>query len=519
MYRKGGTEVEVYNEGLTVYLFDESNAEEVSAGLDAALDEGAESETLLGLAREGTLVMYELWQDEPVRVEVAVGEPLSKDEKKPARWMKLVKVPLELPTGRLRVETGASLDAPGEHAPGVVEVEPGTYEATLHRIDRSKMTGRKLEAYAGPETVLTLEPWPDGKSFEPADSLIHAGDEPRAPWVGKYALEGGVFRGQVIDTSATEQERALVVNLDRKAFDALGLARGQRLVVTAAGRDYTVLCHGRLTSIAAEWFLGERKLDSLAELHPRLVLGYLAGTGFAGEPRPAAARRYRDYDFFVVRTISPRTEAFTDADDDFNRIFALDPGDPVELRVAGEPFFELDPALQDDWRVEDGQLRARVVSRTDSRLFLNVGTGALKKLGFSDGDTLELDLGGDRRKVFDKRYISGRDWIELMEKELKTPPASNEARAKEIEAELYDEEGRFDPNDPKDAALQRELTKLNYHPDDLAHPPLTLGFMASRDFEEWEMMECRSALYSSYLQPEEIHVDVAEGDEVVVRKL
>jgi len=156
MIRADGTRVEIYNEGLTVYLFDEANAAVVRSGLDAAEREGSESATLLALARAGTLVMYELWQDDPVAIEVAVGEPLTAKEKRGVKWMKLVRVPIALPSGRLRIETGATLYAPEENAPGIVEVAPGTYDLALHRIDREKVGDAKLEADDGPETVVTL---------------------------------------------------------------------------------------------------------------------------------------------------------------------------------------------------------------------------------------------------------------------------------------------------------------------------------------------------------------------------
>ena len=87
MYREDGTRRTVYNEGNATYLFDASAAEIVEAALAASETKGAEPERLLEFATTGTLVMYELWQDDAIDVEVALGDPLTAAEKQPARWI------------------------------------------------------------------------------------------------------------------------------------------------------------------------------------------------------------------------------------------------------------------------------------------------------------------------------------------------------------------------------------------------------------------------------------------------
>jgi hypothetical protein len=544
MYRDNGKRVSVYNEGLTVFLYDESNLETVRKGWDTSWYEGAESPTLMALARTGTLVMYELYQDDPIDVEIAVGEPLTAEEKKPAKWTKLNRALIDLPTGKMCIETGATFPYGEDSETGaIVELPPGKYELTLHRVNWAKMEGKKYDDYNGPHEVITLKPWPARKVYNPRFEIIPYGDMMRVPFAGRYEIKDGVFYGEVISSLTDESEglypgepgkkwRRLNFNLDMQAFNALGLKRGMRLELTAAGRKYILLSQGEMIPFIAEQFLGRTNYEALANLHPMLLVGFLSNSSIGVEPAPFDTRgRYRAYDYFVAGTFSKESDAYKQADDDFNRLFQLQAGAPVQLRVLPEPFFEIDESIKDRWRKEGSDLHCRVVSCNEYYLYLNVGLAALQQIGFEDGDTLELTIGETRRKIFDKTYLNFSQWSDLMEKEMRPIPPEHERRIKEIEQRkkefqnmMFDEHGNrvYDLNNEELAehnAIYAEHERLKYHPEDLKNPPLQLGFEASRDFRGWEIIQCKSALYEFHGAPRDIFINAEPNTPAVLRKV
>lgn len=542
MFRDNGVSVRLANDGMWAYLYDESNAKVVGDALDEIPEEGEETATVLELARRGVLVKCELRDEAPLDWEVAVGEPLSAVEKKVAKWMRLVRVPLDLPSGALVVATDATRTTDGEHAPATIPVSAGKYELALHMVDRDNMTETKYAGYDGPHAVVTLRPWPEKKKYRPRiGAIFYARDHqaanapdggPRAPWDGRYELDDGVFRGEVIATSdtlptwSTQDERRMICNLDERVFTDLAMHRGQRLSVHVAGQTYTVLSLGRWHPMRAEQFLGKRALAALADLHPRLLIGYLSGTRIVGEPSFVARYHeygisYRWHDYFVVRTITPASEGFQTDDPTFNTIFHVDQGTSVEVGVEPKPFFAIDTSLRDAWTVEDDVLHAKVVSATEAALFLNIDNRPLMKIGFTDGDTLELQIGDTIRTVYDKKYITGRDWIDIMERIKRPPPKAQAARAEELDAIIYDENGQMRPAEelPEGHDLLREMIRMEYHPDDLAAPPLALDFFENKDVDGWTMMTLKSAFWGSFHDPEEIHIDAAPGTPATVKRL
>src|SRR5262245_33135006 len=89
--RKGAKRVEVYNEGLCVYLHDEGNTERlrklIASGKYGAADAAAVFWENLGVpefaaavVRDRLALAYELQQDDEIVAEVAVGEPLTGKE-------------------------------------------------------------------------------------------------------------------------------------------------------------------------------------------------------------------------------------------------------------------------------------------------------------------------------------------------------------------------------------------------------------------------------------------------------
>src|SRR5262249_8691262 len=146
VFRPEGVPVEVYNDGLLVFLYDEVNGAAIrESGVDILTgfgDDTPRDRRLKDLAAKGMLVAYELQQDDNVRAEVIVGRPLSREEMACCCWHLRQRTLLSLPSGRLCIESYNSLrigpEEPGDEG-AVVKVPPGDYLLTLHRIDWEAM--------------------------------------------------------------------------------------------------------------------------------------------------------------------------------------------------------------------------------------------------------------------------------------------------------------------------------------------------------------------------------------------
>jgi hypothetical protein len=140
--RPGAIPVHVYNEGFVVFLYDEANEERIrDADPEIVWGAGAEAledPTTQGLLAAGELLIYGLYGDGGVDLEVVAGAPLAEKELSCGQWYPPETGYLSLPSGRLWVHSYNTLpmgdnddDPPDEGA--VVEVPAGSYRVTLYR--------------------------------------------------------------------------------------------------------------------------------------------------------------------------------------------------------------------------------------------------------------------------------------------------------------------------------------------------------------------------------------------------
>ena len=141
--RDGSQSVAIYNDGLIVYLYDEAfldrltemDAGAVVTGSDTR-DEASELRRELIDAR--MMLAYELYTDNGVHCEVVVGKALSAKERRGRKWIKVQKALIDLPSGKLRVESANSCrlqhEEPLDEGQSV-EVPPGEYLVSLFRVD------------------------------------------------------------------------------------------------------------------------------------------------------------------------------------------------------------------------------------------------------------------------------------------------------------------------------------------------------------------------------------------------
>ncbi len=145
--REGAQIVEVYNDGLVVFVYDEANEarlQQADPGIIWGHGDEAEDNahpSTRAMLEEGAFLVYTLATDNPVCAELLVGAPLSADELAQGRWHPPQRARLRVPSGRLWVHSYNSLpigDGPLDSG-SCVEVPPGEYVATLYRKDWGAM--------------------------------------------------------------------------------------------------------------------------------------------------------------------------------------------------------------------------------------------------------------------------------------------------------------------------------------------------------------------------------------------
>lgn len=176
--RKDSTAVQVYNEGLVVFVYDEANSDAIKAAGPNIIEYFSDEpdDALQPLARDGLLVAYELEQDDELAIEVSVGSPLSPEELSRGRWLPVQRARLNAPSGRLRVEGYNNLRLspdfdPAEDPGAVVDIPPGDYVLSLYRVDWEALEqaglGEHIDEWGGPWHVIVLS---ETTEIQPPDS-------------------------------------------------------------------------------------------------------------------------------------------------------------------------------------------------------------------------------------------------------------------------------------------------------------------------------------------------------------
>lgn len=270
-FRPDAQRVEVYNEGLAVYLHDPANAAAIIAAnpqsVIAMSDvEPNKDKALKKIVEQGLIVTYFLRQDDSIVVDVSVGPPLDKAEikslaKQGVPLMKPSQTVINLPSGRLRVDTANTfrlseesrayaeeyekehgkspadnnLKAFGlEDESGEIAVPSGDYVLTLYRVDFEKMDDEVLdddESFHGPGEFITLTPASALERPKKIPPVIDYGaGYPRIAGLRAWKIVDGKFRGLVVG--------GCVSNFTWKHAEQLGLRRGQHLRLRHENKDY-----------------------------------------------------------------------------------------------------------------------------------------------------------------------------------------------------------------------------------------------------------------------------------------
>jgi hypothetical protein len=396
--------VEIDNEGLLVFLYDEKSRGEIERQ-DPEIVHGViepDSERLKALA--GKLVVYELDQEDRIKLGVAVGDPLTTKEKRGLPWRKLQVTRLSLPSGKLCIESFDSLRLGGE-APACegarLTVRPGDYTLTLQRVDVERLEGR----YDGPREVIALTPARQKAVRSPV--YLAFADAPRAPWAGRYKIDQGAFQGELIHA---EPDGGFSLNLDAGAAGKLGIQRGAHLIIEHEGVRLDAYYQAGIDPEQWASALGPRLFLAARARYPKLLRAYLDRSRLTAEWARDPQNPYEEggiYRGYWLLRVAP----FEGAAAGLEPIRALKRG--AQLVVRAEKPFAAPPDLSWQGRARlDGELvRAQVIDARHSSLQLNVGPELERLLRLKKGGVLELTVNG--KKLIARQGRDGTDTSQL----------------------------------------------------------------------------------------------------------
>jgi len=350
----------VYSEALLAYLYDPAFEPAISAEAEAIADlgDGEPSPAMVRFACTGMLLVVEQFQDDPVTVELIIGEPLTTKEKRQLPLRPVVRGQLNIVSGKLAVHSPATAQFadPIEGEFGMfVELPVGTYVAEVHHIDFDEFArrfGDDLE-WPGSAQVVVLTPSPPAKPVKKPQILLPYPDSAHRG-LRRWKVADGVASGEVIRSSLLGIS-SLITSIPKPALDA---QFGDLLPMELKGEPGSLLLAGTLRDAEQAEAVFGQALTSAG-----FVLGgYFMPVRHAKEPK------------LFLFTVVPSMPANV----------AME-GDRVRLWPATAKF-EPAPIVRGE---------GRVLAVGGTRLFLDL---RLEQLG-RPGEDVYLDFGGETRRV------------------------------------------------------------------------------------------------------------------------
>ena len=259
--RANGHRVELYNEGLSIFCYDNSKEQEIndSGFIEHYIDSAAGVDgQLKAMADDGSMVIVGLEQDDPVVIDVVIGKPLSPKEKKLGKWHKVQKAFLSLSSGKLRMDSFNTLamypDNTG-HPGALIDVPPGDYLFSLQRLDLDSLELSESEENLSPtrrqlpQMFVCLTPAADAKVPRKRQAALAFEDAvgKGRMWLRDWSVGGKVFSGQA-NWMGTSEVRT---NLAKKSVHELGLRWGDRIRVATDKWSFDAVY---LSKIPARYF-------------------------------------------------------------------------------------------------------------------------------------------------------------------------------------------------------------------------------------------------------------------------
>jgi hypothetical protein len=379
--RKGARRIEVYNEGLFIFLYDEARLEELKAAEAAEVVSGGDNvedgeKRRRALGKAGALVAYQLYQDDPEVVEVAVGPPLSAAERKKLPFVEPQQALLSLPSGKLRIESWNSLaisDDGGGEKGGRLQVPPGDYVLTLHRVDFWSDADHPISAFITLTPVRDLAPL---KKPSPMLPLPDSSDVRRK----KSSVTDGAFHGIIL-----EGRDELITNLTPDGIDKLGWRWGERLRVETEGWRKEAVFLGCTTLYYAEMWLGK---DRCAHWPEQVALH---SQPEAGDSPGSWTLAFVPFDTKDELPVGPS-------------------GCPVTVTAVAPPLVPpLDNSLVGKSAIQDGALYGYILAASDRMIALSFSWKTLLRWGYRPDEPLVFTFAGVERMGHARRSPSATE--------------------------------------------------------------------------------------------------------------
>lgn len=377
--------IKIYNEGLIVYLYDDSLLDKLAYYKDLpTLIESHKGIRFKRISMSGTIVAYELRQDDSLSIVVKTGLPLTKEEMEEICVHPPLTVYLRIPSGKLAVECADSFrldpgfeDEPPEEG-AVVEVPPGAYIVNIYHVDIPELPSEKIGNYQGPFQYIILTPASPTEFPTEKNAYIPYKVEKKAAgkkkydlsWVGQYTVENGVFTGQFVKCRDINDP---CINLDRNAELKMGLRLGTGILLEFNDLKMNAIFMSRLDRVDYEMFYGREAREKIEHI--------------------SKLRIYRDSD---------RKEKLLSSHlvgkDQYNFLKGIPKdGTPVKITVTSPPDIPImELSLLEKWSVNDGIISGEILTITSMFVSVNIPPEAFGKINAVEGERFLLELGNSK---------------------------------------------------------------------------------------------------------------------------
>ncbi|MHB0959671.1 MAG: hypothetical protein ACYC0X_29670 [Pirellulaceae bacterium] len=368
---------EAYNEGDTVFLYDESNRKELlklaigKHGADVLQESpGFRAE----LSKQGLLAVFDVERDCDACGYVLIGPPATAEELALGGWTRRQTAPLALPSGQMRLETLMSLSLGpedcGEDAT-LIDVPPGDYVLEFSE------TGRNASSGTIPRILLILTPREALASTAPIKTRVVSSIPSKYT---AYRIERGVFCGQIRGDGS-------LLNLDAAAARKLGWRFLSKLEITAGKQR-----------LEAE-YLGDLGAENYALLTDPQLVGNATWIGTTWKTCEEFRYKRKGLGLLTARGAPPAGL------ENRSRKWRA-----VTARVICEPLPP--PEKFADSQLVDGALHGEVLVCSRKVLVLNISGTAMKDLGAIPARPAELARRRQRLSHLEQRLrlaLSDRD--------------------------------------------------------------------------------------------------------------
>ena len=221
--------IKFYSDGPLLFFYDEAYRNELkNLALDLVIqgysEQDKKSRSLIKLATEGKLLIYELFQDDEIDFQLIYPGPPKKEilSKIKRSWDEPIEGFLDVPSGKLCIESYSTLrinphedpEETGAH----IDCTPGKYILSIHRPDNIE-TGTDL-------VILTPQ---KGEKPDPNAILVEKTNL-HPPWAESCKAKRKKFEGAI-----KQVDDYYITNLNEESAKIMGLKAGMNMIVTVQG--------------------------------------------------------------------------------------------------------------------------------------------------------------------------------------------------------------------------------------------------------------------------------------------